>query len=381
MIAPLAKLIEWIATRKVNFMKRVNTSTLVLAVAYAFIISAEAVANLWINHVAKGSWDFYLVAEILWVLCSIFILPMCGTTRGLVLAVIALPFLDSFVDMCAIGDPFWWGTPPRLIQWYWETRPHGERLVSAYWLCFGGLQIPARCFAMAWVAAGGWGRKFGLIALGLILIWLTNIEDVLYYFVWLGDYNIHENYFFCLRPDGFWNLWNILFLRVPIGVTVGVLLVRAGKCDIRSLFTTVLIWCAVLGIVLYALTFAFGRQFESYHNAALNKGSKPPAFVKLDAKLLDACIGEYVIAPDSVFYADGAKVTIRREGDHLVWQGVGRAALPGALDVYPESETNFFVKINGAQLTFIKNDKGEVMALIHHMAGLPDSEGKKLNNK
>jgi hypothetical protein len=112
-----------------------------------------------------------------------------------------------------------------------------------------------------------------------------------------------------------------------------------------------------------------------------DQASKPPAFVKLDAKLLDACIGEYVIAPDSVFFGDGAKVTIRRNGDHLVWQGVGRAALPGALDVYPESETNFFVKINGAQLTFIKNDKGEVTALIHHMEGLPDSEGKKLKNE
>jgi hypothetical protein len=358
-------------------MKRDNTPTLPLAVAYAFIISAEAVVNLWINHIAKGSWDFYLIAEILWVLCSIFVLAICGTTRGLVIAVITLPFLDSFVDMCAIGDPFWWGTPPRLIQWYWENRPHGERLVSAYWLCFGGLQIPVRCFAMAWVGAGGWGRKFCLIALGLIVIWSTNVQDVLYYFVWLGDYNIHENYFFDHRPDGFWNLWNFLFLRVPIGVTIGVLLVRAGKREIRSLFTTVLIWCAVLGIVLYALTFAFGRQFESYHNATL----KTPAFIKLDAKLLDACIGEYVIAPDSVFYADGAKVTIQRNGDHLVWQGVGRAALPGVLDLYPVSETNFFVIINGAQVSFIKNEKGEVMALIHHMAGLPDSEGKKLKNK
>jgi len=108
---------------------------------------------------------------------------------------------------------------------------------------------------------------------------------------------------------------------------------------------------------------------------------KPHAVIKLDAKFLDACIGEYEIAPDNVFIADGAKVTIRRNGDHLVWQGVGRNALPGALDVYPESETNFFVKINGAQLTFIKNDKGEVTAVIHHMAGLPDSEGKKLKNE
>ena len=47
----------------------------------------------------------------------------------------------------------------------------------------------------------------------------------------------------------------------------------------------------------------------------------------------------------------------------------------------PESETNFFVKINGAQVTFIKNDKGEAMAIIRHKAGLPDSEGKKLKTE
>jgi hypothetical protein len=78
---------------------------------------------------------------------------------------------------------------------------------------------------------------------------------------------------------------------------------------------------------------------------------KPHEIIKLDAKLLDACIGEYEIAPDNVFRT-GTKVTIWRNGDHLVWQGFGRNALQGVLDVYPESETNFFIKINGAQVTF-----------------------------
>ena len=81
----------------------------------------------------------------------------------------------------------------------------------------------------------------------------------------------------------------------------------------------------------------------------------------------------------------GTKVTIRRNGDHLVWEAFGGHASPGALDLYPESETNFFHKGGRALLTFtfIKNDKGEVMAIIHHMAGLglPDSEGKKLKNE
>jgi hypothetical protein len=62
----------------------------------------------------------------------------------------------------------------------------------------------------------------------------------------------------------------------------------------------------------------------------------------------------------------------------LVWQAWGENATRGAIDIYPESETNFFIKLNGAQLTFIKNDKGEVTSVIHHAARVPDSEGKKV---
>jgi hypothetical protein len=106
----------------------------------------------------------------------------------------------------------------------------------------------------------------------------------------------------------------------------------------------------------------------------------PHTAIKLDAKLLDACIGEYEIVPDNVFDT-GAKVTIRRKGDHLVWQAFLDNAWASAMDLYPESETNFFLKINGAQVTFIKNDKGEATAISRHKPGLPDSEGKKLKNE
>lgn len=99
--------------------------------------------------------------------------------------------------------------------------------------------------------------------------------------------------------------------------------------------------------------------------------------IKLDAKLLDACFGEYEIVPDNVFGA-GAKVKISRNRDHLVWQPFWDNAWRSASDLYPESETNFFRKSDGTQVTFIKNDKGEAMAVIRHRADLPDSEGKKL---
>ncbi len=226
-----------------------------LTVIYPVALSVGGAVNIWINHVAKGSWDFYLIAQIVWVLCSIFVVAICSSIKRLVIAVIFLLFLDSFVDMCAMGDPFWWGTPPRLTEWIWQTKPHGERLVGAYWLCMWGFQVPLRCLAMARAVSGSWGRRFGIIALGLNLLWFTSVQDILYYFAWLGLYSSHIQYFRYLPPEGFWNLWNMLLLRVPIGVTMGALLIRAGYRADRSFLTTVLIWCAVLGIALNALTF------------------------------------------------------------------------------------------------------------------------------
>ena len=106
---------------------------------------------------------------------------------------------------------------------------------------------------------------------------------------------------------------------------------------------------------------------------------KPRVAIKLDAKLFDACVGHYEYAPDAGF-PTGNKLTIWREGDQLVGQAWDKDAIPGAFDIYPESEMNFFFKFNGAQLAFVKNDKGEVTAVIHHMTGFPDREGKKLKN-
>ena len=83
----------------------------------------------------------------------------------------------------------------------------------------------------------------------------------------------------------------------------------------------------------------------------------------------------YEMVPDNI-YGTGAKVIVRRKGDHLVWH-----IFQGDLDLYPESETMFFFKEHDAQVTFIKDDKGEVMAINRHKPGAPDSEGKKLKHE
>ena len=113
------------------------------------------------------------------------------------------------------------------------------------------------------------------------------------------------------------------------------------------------------------------------------KAYAPPklrAVIKLDTKFLDACVGHYELAADDAF-ALGMKVTIWRQGDQMIGQARGKNVVRGAFNIYPESATNFFLKMNGGQLTFIKNDKGEVTAVIQRIAWLPDSVGKKLKNE
>ena len=77
-------------------------------------------------------------------------------------------------------------------------------------------------------------NQFAFIAAGLNLIWLTAPQDVLYHFVWLGLYDAAHPYFDYLPPEGMWNLWNMLLLRVPIGVGAGSLLVWAGMGHSRG---------------------------------------------------------------------------------------------------------------------------------------------------
>jgi hypothetical protein len=110
---------------------------------------------------------------------------------------------------------------------------------------------------------------------------------------------------------------------------------------------------------------------------------KPRVTIKLDVKLLDACVGEFEFAPSKAF-PTGIKATIRREDDQLLWQARGNNAFPGTFSIYPESEMNFFFKMSGSRLTFIKNDHGEVTAVSLHdgtWLPLPDSEGRKIKTE
>jgi hypothetical protein len=109
---------------------------------------------------------------------------------------------------------------------------------------------------------------------------------------------------------------------------------------------------------------------------------KPHMAIKLDAKLLDACVGQYEFPPENYMGGTGANLTIRRQGDQLRGQFATKNKSYGAFDIFPESETSFFETNSPQRYTFVKNDEGETTAIVFHPGqGLPDTEGTKLDNE
>jgi CubicO group peptidase (beta-lactamase class C family) len=86
---------------------------------------------------------------------------------------------------------------------------------------------------------------------------------------------------------------------------------------------------------------------------------------KVDPKIYDAYVGQYELAPNFIF-------TITREGDSLMSQPTNQ----GKLELFPESETKFFLKAVDAQITFVKDEQGQVTHLILHQGG--DRQAKKI---
>ena len=81
--------------------------------------------------------------------------------------------------------------------------------------------------------------------------------------------------------------------------------------------------------------------------------------IQLDPRIYDAYVGQYeIVFLDLIF-----KIT--KENDHLFGQIPGESKV----ELYPESEIRYFVPKIGAQLTFIKDERGEATHLILHVYG------------
>jgi serine-type D-Ala-D-Ala carboxypeptidase/endopeptidase len=89
---------------------------------------------------------------------------------------------------------------------------------------------------------------------------------------------------------------------------------------------------------------------------------------KVDPKIYDAYAGRYELEPKVI-------ATIAREGDRLMIQVTGQPRF----EMFPESDTVFFLKAVDATITFVKDDKGQVGHLVIHQGGL-DIKAKRLED-
>ena len=87
--------------------------------------------------------------------------------------------------------------------------------------------------------------------------------------------------------------------------------------------------------------------------------------IKLDPAIYDAYVGEYELAPTF-------SITITREGDQIFAQATGQPKF----EIFPESETKFFLKVVDAQIEFVKGADGKVTNLVLHQGGR-DMPGKR----
>jgi hypothetical protein len=90
--------------------------------------------------------------------------------------------------------------------------------------------------------------------------------------------------------------------------------------------------------------------------------------IAVDPKLFDDYVGVYEMTP-------AFKLTITREGNKLYGQATGQ----GRMELFPESPTDYFLKEVDAQITFEKDEKGQVKQLILHQNGA-DQPAKKVSS-
>jgi CubicO group peptidase (beta-lactamase class C family) len=88
--------------------------------------------------------------------------------------------------------------------------------------------------------------------------------------------------------------------------------------------------------------------------------------VAVDPAVYDKLAGDYELAP-------GFVLTIRRNGNSIMTQATGQSEV----EIFPKSETEYFLKVVDAQISFVKDGNGAVTSLVLHQGGR-DMPAKKI---
>jgi serine-type D-Ala-D-Ala carboxypeptidase/endopeptidase len=97
---------------------------------------------------------------------------------------------------------------------------------------------------------------------------------------------------------------------------------------------------------------------ESKYQLAKYEPLKVRKPVKVAPQILEAYVGRYELTPDLI-------ITISRDGDRLYAEVTGQSKI----EIFAEAETEFFITIVDAQVSFVKDEKGQVTHLVLHRNG------------
>ena len=112
-----------------------------------------------------------------------------------------------------------------------------------------------------------------------------------------------------------------------------------------------------LAIANYKKTLELNPQ-NANATRAIASLTNATAAVKVDPKIFEAYVGDYELSPTFI-------VTVTSEEGKLMAQPSGQSKN----ELFPSSETEFFLKVVNAQVTFVKNEQGQVTELILHQNG------------
>ncbi|MGD0008650.1 MAG: serine hydrolase [Terriglobia bacterium] len=118
-----------------------------------------------------------------------------------------------------------------------------------------------------------------------------------------------------------------------------------------------------VGVVVLSNTFTgsgvddIGMHLLDSH-APLLPPPKEHKEITVDPKIFDGYVGQYQLAPNFI-------LTVTREGDQLFTQATGQSKV----QVFPESERDFFLKVVDAQIAFETDANGRATSLTLHQNG------------
>ena len=118
-----------------------------------------------------------------------------------------------------------------------------------------------------------------------------------------------------------------------------------------------------VGIVVLSNTFTgVGNDDIGMHlldsHVPLLPAPKEHKEITVDPKIFDGYVGRYQLAPNFI-------LTVTREGDQLFTQATGQPKV----QVFPESQRDFFLKVVDAQITFETDANGRATSLTLHQNG------------